>query len=41
MYEVTVLASKYELAVDVSLLADDPAPAARKLARQAVARLPR
>jgi hypothetical protein len=41
MYEVTVLAGTYELAVDVSLLADEPAPAARKLARQAVARLPR
>jgi hypothetical protein len=41
MYEVTVLARKYELAVDVSLLADEPAPAARKLAGQAVARLPR
>ena len=41
MYEVTVLANKYELAVDVSLLADEPAPVARKLARQAVARLPR
>ena len=41
MYEVTILANKYELAVDVSLLADEPAPVARKLARQAVARLPR
>lgn len=41
MYDLTVLSGRYELAVDVSLLADEPAPAARRLAQQAVARLPR
>lgn len=41
MYDVTVLTGKYELTVDVSLLADEPGPVARKLAAQAGKRLPR
>jgi uncharacterized protein DUF3558 len=41
MYDLMVLTDRYELAVDVSLLADDQVPVARKLAQHAVARLPR
>jgi hypothetical protein len=41
MYDLTVLSGKYELAVDVSLLADEAGPVARKLAAQAGKRLPR
>ena len=41
MYDLTVLAGRYELAVDVNIMDDDQTPVARKLAQQAVARLPR
>jgi hypothetical protein len=41
MYDLTVLSGAHELAVDVNLMAEDAAPVARKLAQQAVARLPR
>jgi hypothetical protein len=41
MSDITVLTGRYELAVDVNLMDDDQAPVARKLAGQAVARLPR
>jgi len=41
MYDLTVLTGRYELAVDVNLMQDDQMPVARRLAQQAVARLPR
>jgi len=41
MYDLTVLSGRYELAADVNVMQDDQTPVARKLAQQAVARLPR
>ena len=41
MYDLTVLTGRYELAVDVNVMQDDQTPVARRLAQQAVARLPR
>jgi uncharacterized protein DUF3558 len=41
MYDLTVLIGPYELAVDVNIMQDDQVPVARRLAQQALARLPR
>jgi hypothetical protein len=41
MYDLTVLSGRYEVAADVNVMQDDQTPVARKLAQQAVARLPR